>query len=297
MGAVRLLSAAVSQFLEWCRPRLAKSTVYLHRLYLSEMLDHLGDVELKAIDRLSIEGWAATKHRLESARKFFRWLKKVAKWIKKNPFKGIHVPKSGRRTRLLTKLEWVMMRRRSGEASRRAILASQETASRPEEVRKFRWEWIHSTKGDPLSKESLTGGFSYFVLTNYKGRSRRSDPNKPRVIPISPRLGRLLWRMRSRMSVFAGLVFLSHRGREWTANGWRCAWRRLRERLAAKHGVNPVGLVPYLARHTKATDLARKGNNARLLADFLGHATLEMTSWYIHSSADDLCAMLRPKEE
>lgn len=109
---------------------------------------------------------------------------------------------------------------------------------------------------------------------------------------MSPRLWKLLCRLGRGLGELRGPILRSTSGRAWSANAYRCAFRRLRERL---HNVDRSGLVPYLYRHTKATELARGGVNARLLADFLGHASLDLLSWYVHPSEADLCELVWPR--
>jgi len=289
----RTVRSLVNTFLAWASQRLRPSTVNLYRHYLEQFAGVFGERPIDQVQRLDVETFAQRKHPLEVIRRFFRWCVVNAQAAELSPCEGIEVPRSGRRSRILSRLERVRLRRRAGVRLRALVVALEETACRPLEARQLAWEQLRTVGGVPLTRKVLEGGSAYFELVKYKGQSRRRDKTERRFIAISPRLGRLLWRMRSRLRNVTGSVFTSPSGRAWTANALRCAWRRLVTAVARIAAVDLVGLVPYLYRHTKATELAAQGTHGRLLADFLGHSGLEMQSVYVHLKPADLCQVLR----
>jgi site-specific recombinase XerD len=95
------------------------------------------------------------------------------------------------------------------------------------------------------------------------------------------------------MPTLAAPIFYSSGGGQWSANSFRMAFRRAIAKASEKYGLNLEGVCPYLFRHSKATDLAVRGLNGKLLADFLGHTSCELLDWYVHSEIGDLCKFLK----
>lgn len=300
MGGSRTLASSVSAFLTWLALRVKPRTVAWYKPYLDRFTARLGpDVPLHTVRQLDVESFTAQRHALIAICRFFRWCKKTAKFLKKNPTSAIEIPKGRRRCRTLTRreritLRWLARRDRRRRPLALAMLTMEQTACRPGEHRALCWESLRALDGSHQpSDDALRSGTTYFELHDYKGKDRRRDASAgPRIITVPQRLGRLLIRLRSQsIDRPAGHVFRSLKGRAWTPNGFRCAWRRLRAVVAGLGVVEPRGLVPYLYRHSKATDLARAGYNSRVIADYLGHAGLAMVSVYVHSTKTDMTAI------
>lgn len=292
MEPVRVLSSVVEKFLRWSAMRFAPATVELHKLYLGRFLEHVGDVPIADVRRLHVESFSVRKHPLEVVKQFLRWCAEVAEVLPRSPAQKVIVPKSGRRSRILTPLERARIRRAAGPELRALLLVLEETAARPAEVRALTWQTLRGLDVAALRSASPLTRPAYFELANYKGMTRRRNPNFKRLLPVSPRLWKLLCRLGRGLGELRGPILRSSSGRAWTANAYRCSFRRMRLRLV---DVETAGLVGYLYRHTKATELARSGVNARLLADFLGHASLDLLSWYVHPSEADLCELVWPR--
>jgi len=139
----------------------------------------------------------------------------------------------------------------------------------------------------------LAAGRCYFEFDSFKASERRCDQTLSKRVPITPRLGRLLVRLRGRADSVRGPIFRSVRERPWTKNSLRCSWRRLRSRVSLSGKVIGAGVVPYALRHTKGTNLHRAGVSAFHIRDWLGHVDLETTAIYVHSTIDDLCGVAR----
>ncbi len=290
-------AALVARFLAWATPRRRPATLKLYRLYLGRFAAQVGDVAVAAITIIDVETFAVAKNPLEIVRRLFRWAV-ATKLLAVSPCEGMAIPKSGRRDRILSRRERVIFRRLACPELRALLLFLEETAARPIESRSIEWEDLRGTLPPALRGLESQDDPLFFELSAYKARLRRKNPHFKRVLPISARLARLLRRLRDRPGTPpTGPVFKSQRMDRWTANALRCAFRRLRERARGEAGVKVTGVVPYSYRHTLATQLALAGVNARLLADFLGHAGLELLSWYVHPSTVDLCRVVCPRRK
>lgn len=293
MSDSRLVPCAVETFLKWAKLKMRKPTVDYYRHFLSRFAETFAERELSSVTRLDVELWANAHHPLQAVSRFFSWTVDVAQWLSVSPVRKLPIPPVGRRRRTLERRERVTLRRTCGRALRDALLCLELTGCRPGEMRAVRWEDIHVLGSTRWTPADLIDGRCYFVLTAFKCKDRRANPDTPRLIPISPRLGKLLDRLRTRAVTRGGPIFLATCGRAWTANGFRCSFRRVRAQLAGAGLVDVKGLVPYLLRHTKATNLCRAGHNARLVADYLGHVGMDMLSIYVHPNVSDLMELDR----
>lgn len=288
------LSSLTSRYLQWCQLRYRPATVALYTHYLGRFAEKIGDIDADTIQRLDLECWSVKKHPLEVIRSFFRWSYSSGLTMA-DPSKGLKVPKSGRRTRILTRRERVVLRRLAGPELRALLVLLEETAARPHEARALTWDHLQALPGRDPAPTAGHDGNTFFQLSRFKGQTRRSDPNFQRIIPVSPRLGRLLRRRHRQVGRCGihGCIFHSPLRSHWSKEGLRMAFRRLVDRAAQVGHVERRGLCPYVYRHTKATELANKGINVRILADVLGHASLDLLSWYVHPRIEDLCRALQ----
>lgn len=289
----RSLKKAVFQFLRWAAQRRDPKTIAMHDRYLMRFLASLDHDDLDAVTRLDVETFSIKKHPLESVGAFFRWCVDVAELMHKIPTKGIKVPESGTRERILDRREHVLCQRRASADFRGLQLALRESGARPKEVREMEWEKIHAVDGGCIDCEHLVSGLTYFRLERFKGRDRRTDKMVKRIIPISPRLGRALWRLRRSLTRVSGVIWKTARGRPWTRNALILRFRRLRQKLDRTGEVNTAGLVAYAWRHSFATRLAMKRVAGKILAELMGHSTERLLRRYVHPGVGDLCTIVR----
>lgn len=232
--------------------------------------------------------FSTKKHPLEILRIFFRWCTEVAGYLGSNPAGKVVVPKSGHRILTITREEKVSIRKMTKCPTRQAILFLELTGCRPGEMRSLTWGQLQNVNNTFPTDEELTGGESFFLLTEFKGRKRRQHQAAVRIIPVCKRLGRMLLRMKCTRQNQEGVVFLNTLGKPWTISALRLVFRRARDRFPGKSKSRLQGLVAYTLRHTRATELARKGVSDSLLAAYLGHAGTDLVSWYVHPQTVDL---------
>ena len=79
----------------------------------------------------------------------------------------------------------------------------------------------------------------------------------------------------------SGYLFLNARGGQLTPRGISL---RLKE-YAAKYGIDPSLVHPHAFRHLFARNFLKKENDIALLADLLGHSSIETTRIYLQRSS------------
>ena len=86
----------------------------------------------------------------------------------------------------------------------------------------------------------------------------------------------------------SGYLFLNTRGGQLTPRGISL---RLKE-YAAKYGIDPSLIHPHAFRHLFARNFLKKENDIALLADLLGHSSIETTRIYLQQSSKEQSRMV-----
>jgi len=284
----RKFSFFASKFLTWAKKCRHATTVNVYRHYFEKFVKENGDLPLKKINAAQVSGWADTWHASQAIVRLFRWCCVDAELIRVNPVAGVRHPPKGCRKRTATKKETATLLRGSPADLRALLVGYRESWARPGELRAATWADVHPKTTRAELRKALVSGRAFIVLYDYKNRKGRRLPNEPRVILISPRLGRLLARLMPHALDQAAEVFQSDKGKKWTANAVRCRLRRLRRELAIKPDRRGENIVPYTFRHTGATEAAAAGIRDRVLADVLGHVETSTTARYQHLLTEHL---------
>lgn len=287
------LAASVDRFLLWAGRNLAPSTVYGYRLYLQRFAAAVGNVAIESLSPAVLTTWSRKFHPLQAVQRLVAWCHKEERSIVSNPLEGMRKVSSGMRLRVLEPVEVCRMLRTTNRAFRPFLLALRESYARPQEIRKVRPIDIRRAGGSGASAAELLAGRAFFQLENGKGFERRRDQSSTRIIPISPRLGRLLNRLMVRGAAYDEPIFRNSRGRSWSANAVRCRLRRLRDRAGFAADRRGERIVAYTLRHTGATNAARAGLRDWTLAAVLGHASTRTTARYVHLQAADVTEGMR----
>jgi site-specific recombinase XerD len=279
------LGELAARFFAWMErecagERYARGTLDYYRTHLTLAVRRIGAdrpvAELRAIDlEMTRTSWFS----VQAPQRLFNWAVRVG-LSESNPFRNVPLPPHPARSRVLSDVELAQLLRgaRGGRgAFRRFLIGMRETLARPQEIRHLTWEMLDPRLGA-------------FVLTDFKGKKRRRDGKAARLIPVTPRLGRLLERLRARQGA-TGRVFLNCAGEPWTRNAVRCCMRRLRRKLGWPDRGEKV--VPYTMRHTGATRATANGVSDRRLADLMGHAKTITTARYQHLQVIHLHEALR----
>lgn len=282
------LHTAVRRFLKWADANLAPRTVDVYRTYLDRFAKWAGDVPLATLSPALLTTWSRKFHPLQAVQRLTAWCHREERSIVSNPLERMRKAPTGQRRRVLTSAEGAAMLRGSDACFRRFLFALRESFARPQEIRAVRPIDVRQAGGIPADAAAIAGGRAFFLIDDGKGFNRRVDRSAERIIPISPRLGRLLLRLMRRRRSKNRPLFRNRLGRPWTANAVRCRLRRLRASLGFTADARGERVVAYSFRHTGATSAAAAGLRDWTLAAVLGHASTRTTARYVHLQAADV---------
>lgn len=276
------LKTLIGQFLQWADATLAENTAISYRYHLGGFLRATKNKEVENLCPVNLSTWGKSWHDYQAVMRCFRWAVTHARLIPLNPFEGMIMPCRNERQRILQPKEIARFLRHCRERPRNFLLALRECYARPQEIRAVCWDDLRSELPELEIDEALQQGKAIIVLREFKDRRRRKDTNRPRVLLISKRLGRLLVRLRAKRSEEYPNIFLNSLRRPWTNSAVRCVMRRLRKRLGVTRDKHGETVVAYTFRHSQATLAASKGIRDRVLADILGHVETRTTARYQH---------------
>jgi integrase len=282
------LSELITSFRRWSDAKLRKSTASHYGYFHARFLAAVGDVDVQSLKTVDLLNWGKTWHEIQTVQRLFNWGYHDAALLESNPFAKVKKPHRSQRRRILSRSDMLRLLRKSKPVFRRFLLAMRETIARPQEIRSLQWEDLQLTGSFTDADDALQAGRACFVLWDYKCRELRRDADTPRLIPISRRLGRLLLRLKSRLTNASGPIFLNLYGKPWSNNASRLRMRRLRNALGWMPDRRGESVVCYSLRHTSATFAASLGIRDRTLADLMGHTNTKTTSRYLHLTTEHL---------
>lgn len=120
----------------------------------------------------------------------------------------------------------------------------------------------------------------YFDLYSKGGKIRRL------YIPKRLREETMEWLRETNISF--GYLFLNHSGERITTRGIA---QQLKN-YAGKYGINPKVVYPHSFRHRYAKNFLEKYNDIALLADLMGHESIETTRIYLRRTASEQQALV-----
>lgn len=287
------LKGLVKQFLKWCEATLAPNTVSYYRHHLQRFVLLVKNKRVKSLRPVHLTTHMKTWHDWQAVQRCFNWAVNESQLVKKNPFSRVSAPGRNQRKRIMTPQEMGALMRAPRRAWRHFLLALRELAARPQEVRAVEWDDLQPENPALPIDEALRKGRAVFVLHDFKDKAKRRDQDAPRVLLVTPRLGRLLLRMRAKGESLEGKVFRNTRGEPWTRNAVRCMFRSMRRRLGIKPDKRGENITAYTMRHSRATQAAANGVVDRVLADWLGHVETRTTRRYQHLNVGHIREALR----
>ena len=286
----------IEAFLAWSRGNLSEDTHRVNKYYCQLFAEHCGQVPARDIKPFHITAWIAamsSPERVEEekarrkreiaeglmeARKQGRQPKvwgvstahnartvafRVFSWAKdegllpENPLTGMKRPKPPPRQRAMSDAEYEKLYDNAGGPFRDFLLALRETGARPKEVRDLLWSQVHDDR---------------WILTKHKTAKK---VQKARVIILTDAMRGMMGKLQGNRHTH---VFLNTEGEPWTMNAVRLQMGRLRRRLGLSED-----LCAYLARHGFGTRAILNGVNPAVVAELMGHSSLEMVSKvYVH---------------
>ena len=277
---------------------LSPHTVAAYRNDLSQLVELLrspaavgGDVPWATVDQGAIEQYSLSLQALEykaatvarktaSVRSFFRFLAEEGV-IPRNPAESLRSRGAGR------PLPYVL-----SESEVAALLQSPSALPSPQGLRDRAMLELTYAAGLRVSEVVGEQGLDVASVNLDSGWVRcLGKRSKERIVPVYPGMVELLQRYmtearpqlqaraRGRSTARTAALFLNHRGRPLTRQGF---WRILR-RHAQRAGI-ATHLTPHTLRHTFATHLLEGGAPLRHVQELLGHANIATTQVYTHLS-------------
>lgn len=287
------LRQLADRFFAYIAQHNAPGTCYYYRLHVNRFVAQVGDIQVSDIRKYHLLEWGRCWHSIQAVQRLFNWACAEMELIERNPFASVKRPRPGRRRRVLQRAEILRALRAAAPDFRAVLVAMCETIARPQEVRKLLWAQLRWDEATHTMTQALIAGDARFELHDYKARERRADPEEPRLIFVTPRLGRLLARVLQRGANVAGHVFVNHAGRPFSKDAIVTRVRRLRRRAGIAADARGERFVAYNLRHTAATNATINGVPDRVLAGIMGHTSTRTTARYQHPSVQHLRDALR----
>jgi integrase len=219
---------------------------------------------------------------IHAVRHFFQWLVADLRVLTINPAERLRITNRPGRKRVLTPLEQAKVLRSARSRFRALCIGLRETACRPGELSEMSWNSIASVYGSNVTDEMIAKGETFFELIKFKTKGRTKDVHMRRRIPITPRLGRLLVRLKSREAIRSDRIFQNSQGKAWNRNSIRCQLGRVLKRSGVESTRLGEKIVAYTFRHTTATRLAKRGINLKIIGEIMGHTQIKTTAKYVH---------------
>lgn len=286
----------IEAYLAWSRQHLSADTHRVHRYYCQLFAEHCGTVPARELKPFHVTRWIGrmmsperveqelarrrdelaagtvkkrhqgrdpkawgpgTAHNARAnAFRVFAWAKEEG-ILPENPLAGMKRPKPAPRQRAMTDDEFQKLYENASGPFADFLLALRETGARPKEVRDLRWECVQEDR---------------WVLAQHKTAQKTK---KARVIIVTDAVKAMMERLKGNGHTH---VFLNAAGRPWTLNAVRLQMKRLRERLGLADD-----LCAYLCRHGFGTRAILNGVNPAVVAELMGHTSLDMVAKvYVH---------------
>jgi integrase len=286
----------VESFLAWSRQHLSEDTHRVNRYYGQSFAENCGTIPAREIKAFHVTKWINTmmdpkRVEREKARRkaeldagtvekryqgrepkvwgpstahnarvtafrVFSWAKDEG-ILAENPLAGMKRPKPVPRQRAMGEDEFTMLHENAGGPFADFLFALRDTGARPKELRDLTWDQVRPDR---------------WILSKHKTARK---VGKARVIIITDAIQAMMERLNKNGHTH---VFLNTDGEPWTMNAVRLQMQRLREKLGLAND-----LCAYLARHGFGTRAILNGVNPSVVAELMGHNSLEMVSKvYVH---------------
>ena len=283
------LSRLVALYASWLAKKVqsgqrSQGTADYYAYHHQCFLNSVGDVAVETLLPWHLMNFSTLRNPMQAVQRLFNW-GEDAGLVVVNAFRRMQLPPPGQRKRIFAPPEEKRILRAANRFFRNFAFFMRESLARPQEARELWWEDLHVHPSGPM----------YFQLDDFKGLNRRKDKTAVRIIPVTPRLERLLRRLLRQAPAQRGPVLLNTEGVPWTSNAVRIEMRMLRSRLRIGRDRRGENVVAYTFRHTTATKAVLVGLRDKILAELMGHASTRTTERYQHVDATQLLGMFQLK--
>lgn len=260
----------VAHYLEAAAEMYSRRALEERRRILGLLLADFGDRAVESCTPANLADWVRRQRSWRSqwtrrmavqvVQRPFNWAVRM-RLIPMNPFLGFTV-EEGEPRRPMTDAELRACLRHSDPLFRRVLLFLRHTGCRPGEMASITWPDIDWQR-------------ACILLERHKTRKKT---RKPRVIPLTPLMLRLLrWKYR-RAADHSGRVFNNTLGNAWN----RCNLSIRMQKLRWRAGL-PKDCHLYGTRHAFGTQAVLNGANLKLLSKAMGHSSVTTTErYYVH---------------
>ncbi len=258
------VAALCEAFLRWSKLHHADDTYRNHAFYIQSFAEACGQLLVKDLKVFHVTRWVDGKTAWKetsayNARRFvfrvFTWAKEQG-MIAKNPLEGLKKGKPNPRMRALSVDEYNLLLKEAKGEFKTFLYALRQTGARPKEVRTVQWKHVKTDR---------------WVFPEHKTDEHTT---KPRTVYLTPPMQKLMQKLPKN----SPYVFLNKRGKPWTTNAVRLQIARIKKKLGLSADV-----CAYLVRHGWGTQAILNGTNPAVVAELMGHSSLEMVSKvYVH---------------
>ena len=245
-------------------------SLHERRRVLERFVSGFGDRALDSLTAVDLADWLKRQRRWKS-----QWTQRMAvqivqrpfNWavhmrlIEVNPLHGFSVDE-GEPRRPMTDAEFRASLRNSDALFRRVLMFLRYSGCRPGEMSLATWPDVDWQRG-------------CVILERHKSRKKT---RKPRVIPLTPFLVRLLRWLWKQTQDHSGLIFLNTKGNAWN----RCNLSIRMQKIRYRAGL-PKDCFLYGTRHAFGTQGVLNGANLKLLSKSMGHSSVTtLEKYYVH---------------
>jgi len=281
MAKLKTVNEFVTAYLKHVKSSKNDSTLKTYRKNLKPFLAQFRDRGLSDIEPFEIEEYFdQVKYKADGSEKapdtirlLITAFENLQKWgidnkqLQERIIAPIKKPKGRRRERLPNERERELILRAASPAFRIIYKALRQSGCRPNELARASIEDLADVDGQRM-----------IVLEEHKTAAKTGTARK---IPVGAKLGTLL--DASIGDRTTGPLFLSPRGKAWTAEALSKTFYRIRKRLQL-----PADLVLYLTRHEHATQVYANTKDIHATARALGHTSIQTTQRYVKDNVEEL---------
>lgn len=269
-ASIHSVRQVIERYLADARGKYAERAIQERRRVLDRFLRDMGDRALESCVPADLADWIKRQKTWKSqwtrrmavqfVQRPFNWAARL-RMIPHNPFLGFSL-EEGESRRPMTDDEFRACLRHSDAMFRRVLLFLRHTGCRPGEMALATWEDVDWQR-------------ACIILERHKTRKKT---RKPRVIPLTPFVVKLLRWLERRTERPVGLIFRNTKGNPWN----RCNLSIRMQKLRWRAGL-PADCFLYGTRHAFGTQAVLNGANLKLLSKAMGHRSATTTErYYVH---------------
>lgn len=257
----------MDMFLDHAKRNVKPSTAEWYEKHLQSFTDHAGLVSTKDIKPFHVTGWieshaawgpSTRRGAITAVKRCWAWAAAEGR-IDSNPLAKVKKPPMGRRPGMSDEGADKFLAAIGPGALRDFVDGMLETGCRPGEL-------------SGVTAADIAADRSAATVEGKQGR---------RVVTLTSRGAELFARLATLRP--NGPVFLNTRGKPWTRDSLRLAFRRVRRKTKVD------GAVPYSLRHLFGTRAIERGVDSLLVAELMGHKDVKMLQeHYAHHKAETL---------